>query len=409
MFEAFTDDVFQNQKSNDLNKLENLTLNMAGNSDNTPSSCIDPDSFTINRRKTMEVQVGSMIVGGNSPISVQSMCNTFTYDVKATVNQIHSLEEAGCEIIRVAVPDEKSVMGLKEIRKETNTPLVADIHFDYRLAIMAAEAGVDCLRINPGNINGEDRVTEVVAAAKDHGLSIRIGVNAGSLEKHLLDRYGGSTPEAMIESGLRHIAMLEKRNFYNTKISLKASDVMKTVQAYRLMATKVEYPFHLGITESGSLATGSVKSSVGLGLLLSEGIGDTMRVSLAADPTEEVRVAFEILKSLKLRRKGVNVIACPSCGRVQIDVDKLTSEVEKELAHIKEPITVAVMGCEVNGPGEARDADIGVAGGHKKALIFSKGEKDGLVEYSDIKNVLVEKVEALAKKYNSEKQIQENL
>ena len=402
MFEPFNDNVFQTEK------LDSLSLNMIENTTDTPSSCIDPDDYGIKRRKTTEVNVGNVVIGGNSPISVQSMCNTFTYDVKSTVDQIHSLEEAGCEIIRLAVPDEKSVAGLKEIRKETKTPLVADIHFDYRLAIMAAEAGVDCLRINPGNINGEDRVTEVVSAAKDHGLSIRIGVNAGSLEKHLLDRYGGATPEAMVESGLRHIGMLEKRNFNNTKISLKASDVMKTVQAYRLMAQKVEYPFHLGITESGSLATGSVKSSVGLGLLLSEGIGDTMRVSLAADPTEEVRVAYEILKSLKLRSKGVNVIACPSCGRVQIDVDKLTSEVEKELSHIKEPITVAVMGCEVNGPGEARDADIGVAGGHKRALIFSKGEKDGLVDYSDIKNVLVEKVEALAEKYKLENQKQES-
>ena len=402
MFEPFNDSVFQTEGS------ENLSLNMIGNSDDIPSNCLDVNSSGINRRKTIEVNVGDVVIGGDAPISVQSMCNTFTYDVKSTVNQIHSLEEAGCEIIRLAVPDEKSVVGLKEIRKETKTPLVADIHFDYRLAIMAAEAGVDCLRINPGNINGEDRVTEVVSAAKDHGLSIRIGVNAGSLEKHLLDRYGGATPEAMVESGLRHIGMLEKRNFNNTKISLKASDVMKTVQAYRLMAQKVEYPFHLGITESGSLATGSVKSSVGLGLLLSEGIGDTMRVSLAADPTEEVRVAYEILKSLKLRSKGVNVIACPSCGRVQIDVDKLTSEVEKELSHIKEPITVAVMGCEVNGPGEAKDADIGVAGGHKRALIFSKGEKDGLVDYSDIKNVLVEKVEALAEKYKLENQKQES-
>ena len=402
MFEPFNDSVFQTEGS------ENLSLNMIGNSDDIPSNCLDVNSSGINRRKTIEVNVGDVVIGGDAPISVQSMCNTFTYDVKSTVNQIHSLEEAGCEIIRLAVPDEKSVVGLKEIRKETKTPLVADIHFDYRLAIMAAEAGVDCLRINPGNINGEDRVTEVVSAAKDHGLSIRIGVNAGSLEKHLLDRYGGATPEAMVESGLRHIGMLEKRNFNNTKISLKASDVMKTVQAYRLMAQKVEFPFHLGITESGSLATGSVKSSVGLGLLLSEGIGDTMRVSLAADPTEEVRVAYEILKSLKLRSKGVNVIACPSCGRVQIDVDKLTSEVQKELSHIKEPITVAVMGCEVNGPGEARDADIGVAGGHKRALIFSKGEKDGLVDYSDIKNVLVEKVEALAEKYKLENQKQES-
>jgi (E)-4-hydroxy-3-methylbut-2-enyl-diphosphate synthase len=255
---------------------------------------------------------------------------------------------------------------------------------------------VDCLRINPGNINGEDRVSEVVASAKDHGIPIRIGVNAGSLEKSLLDRYGGATPEAIVESGLRHIAMLEKRGFYETKISLKASDVARTVTAYRLMAERVDYPLHLGITESGSLRTGSVKSAVGLGILLSEGIGDTLRVSLASDPVDEVIVAYEILKSLGLRQKGVNVVACPSCGRVQIDVDKLTIEIERDLAHIDAPITVAVMGCEVNGPGEAREADIGVAGGHKRALIFMKGEKKGLIDYADIKENLVREVEELA-------------
>ena len=330
---------------------------------------------------------------------VQSMCNTYTYDVEETVGQIERLEAAGCEIVRLAVPDEKSAEALPEIRKRTEMPLVADIHFDYHYALMAADAGIDCLRINPGNINGEDRVSEVVATAKDHGLPIRVGVNAGSLEKHLLDRFGGATPEAMVESGLRHVAMLEKRGFYDTKISLKASDVARAVKAYRLMAKRVEYPLHLGITESGSLQTGSIKSAVGLGILLSEGIGDTIRVSLAADPVEEVRVGYEILKSLKLRQKGVNVVACPSCGRVQIDVDKLTMEVEQELAHISAPITVAVMGCEVNGPGEAKDADIGVAGGHKRALIFMKGEKAGLVSYEDIKKNLVERVEQLAEQY----------
>ncbi len=338
-------------------------------------------------------------IGGGAPIVVQSMCNTYTHDVEGTVDQIERLEAAGCEIVRLAVPDEKSANALCEIRKRTEMPLVADIHFDYRYALMAADAGIDCLRINPGNINGEERVSEVVDAAKGNGLPIRVGVNAGSLEKHLLDRFGGATPEAMVESGLRHVAMLEKRSFYDTKISLKASDVARTVKAYRLMAKRVEYPLHLGITESGSLQTGSVKSSVGLGILLSEGIGDTIRVSLAADPVEEVRVGYEILKSLKLRQKGVNVVACPSCGRVQIDVDKLTMEVEQELAHIDAPITVAVMGCEVNGPGEAKDADIGVAGGHKRALIFMKGEKSGLVSYEDIKKNLVERVEQLAEQY----------
>jgi (E)-4-hydroxy-3-methylbut-2-enyl-diphosphate synthase len=327
------------------------------------------------------------------------MCNTYTHDVEATVSQIERLDEAGCEIVRVAVPNEEAAAALSEIKRRIHIPLVADIHFDYRLALKAADAGVDCLRINPGNINGEERVNEVVAAAKHHRIPIRVGVNAGSLEKHLLDRYGGATPEAIVESGMSHIGMLEKRSFYDTKISLKASDVTRTVRAYRLMAQRLDYPLHLGITESGGLRAGSVKTAVGLGILLSEGIGDTMRVSLASDPVDEVKVAYDILKSLRLRQKGVNVVACPSCGRVQIDVDKLTLEIEDELAHIDAPITVAVMGCEVNGPGEAREADIGVAGGHKRALIFMKGEKHGLVDYSDIKKNLVEEVEKLAAQY----------
>ena len=360
--------------------------------------CGDPAQFPLARRNSRQISVRDVKVGGGAPIAVQSMCNTLTHDIEATVAQIGRLEEAGCEIVRVAVPDERAAKALPEIKRRTNLPLVADIHFDYRLALMAAEAGVDCLRINPGNINGEDRVNEVVASAKDHGIPIRVGVNAGSLEKNLLDRYGGATPEAIVESGLRHIAMLEKCGFYDTKISLKASDVSRTVMAYRLMAKQVDYPLHLGITESGSLRSGSIKTAVGLGILLSEGIGDTVRVSLASDPVDEVKVAFEILKSLRLRQKGVNVVACPSCGRVQIDVDKLTLDIEKELAHIDAPITVAVMGCEVNGPGEAREADIGVAGGHKQALIFMKGEKKGLVDYNDIKSNLVREVEALAAK-----------
>ncbi len=358
--------------------------------------CSDPARFVLARRKSRQISVRGVQVGGGAPIAVQSMCNTLTHDIEATVGQIDRLAEAGCEIVRVAVPDERAARALPEIIRRTRLPLVADIHFDYRLALMAADAGVDCLRINPGNINGEDRVSEVVASAKDHAIPIRIGVNAGSLEKSLLDRYGGATPEAIVESGLRHIAMLEKRGFYETKISLKASDVARTVTAYRLMAERVDYPLHLGITESGSLRTGSVKSAVGLGILLSEGIGDTLRVSLASDPVDEVIVAYEILKSLGLRQKGVNVVACPSCGRVQIDVDKLTIEIERDLAHIDAPITVAVMGCEVNGPGEAREADIGVAGGHKRALIFMKGEKKGLIDYADIKENLVREVEELA-------------
>lgn len=404
MFEPFTDDVFYTKPIPGVGlppkEQAGTALPMAG-ADETGDAlpCADPALFPLNRRKSSQVEVRGVKIGGGAPIAVQSMCNTYTHDVDGTVDQIEQLEAAGCEIVRLAVPDEKSANALYEIRKRTEMPLVADIHFDYRYALMAADAGIDCLRINPGNINGEERVSEVVAAAKAHGLPIRVGVNAGSLEKHLLDRFGGATPEAMVESGLRHIAMLEKRNFYDTKISLKASDVARAVKAYRLMANRVEYPLHLGITESGSLQTGSIKSAVGLGILLSEGIGDTIRVSLAADPVEEVRVGYEILKSLKLRQKGVNVVACPSCGRVQIDVDKLTMEVEQELAHINAPITVAVMGCEVNGPGEAKDADIGVAGGHKRALIFMKGEKSGLVSYEDIKKNLVERVEQLAEQY----------
>ena len=406
MFEPFTDDVFYTKPipgfGLPLKEESSAALPMLGADDTGEAlPCSDPSLFPLNRRRSSQVEVRGVKIGGGAPIVVQSMCNTYTHDVEGTVDQIDRLEAAGCEIVRLAVPDEKSANALYEIRKRTEMPLVADIHFDYRYALMAADAGIDCLRINPGNINGEERVSEVVATAKDHGLPIRVGVNAGSLEKHLLDRFGGATPEAMVESGLRHVAMLEKRNFYDTKISLKASDVARAVKAYRLMAKRVEYPLHLGITESGSLQTGSIKSSVGLGILLSEGIGDTIRVSLAADPVEEVRVGYEILKSLKLRQKGVNVVACPSCGRVQIDVDKLTMEVEQELAHIDAPITVAVMGCEVNGPGEARDADIGVAGGHKRALIFMKGEKSGLVSYEDIKKNLVERVEQLAEQYEN--------
>ena len=405
MFEPFTDDVFYMKPIPGvglLPKEQNAALlplvGVDANNEELP--CTDPSLFPLNRRKSSQVEVRSVKIGGGAPIAVQSMCNTYTHDVERTLDQIEQLETAGCEIVRLAVPDQKSANALYEIRERTEMPLVADIHFDYRYALIAADAGIDCLRFNPGNINGEERVSEVVSAAKDHGLPIRVGVNAGSLEKHLLDRFGGATPEAMVESGLRHIAMLEKRNFYDTKISLKSSDVARSVKAYRLMAKRVEYPLHLGITESGSLQTGSIKSAVGLGILLSEGIGDTIRVSLAADPVEEVRVGYEILKSLKLRQKGVNVVACPSCGRVQIDVDKLTMEIEQELAHINAPITVAVMGCEVNGPGEAKDADIGVAGGHKRALIFMRGEKSGLVSYEDIKENLVDRVEQLAEQYD---------
>ncbi|MFQ5894872.1 MAG: flavodoxin-dependent (E)-4-hydroxy-3-methylbut-2-enyl-diphosphate synthase, partial [Nitrospinota bacterium] len=327
------------------------------------------EAESIRRRKSRPIRVGDVQVGGDAPIRVQSMCTTDTRDVRATVEQIHRMEAAGCEITRVAVPDLEAARAIGQIRPQIRIPLVADIHFDWRLAIAAAEAGADCLRINPGNINGERRVSEVVACARDRGLPIRVGVNSGSVEKPLLAKYDGATPEAMVESALSHLAMLEKRGFYDTKVSLKASDVFRTVEAYRLLAQKVAYPLHLGITEAGTFRSGSIKSAIGLGILLYEGIGDTIRVSLAADPAEEVQVGYEILKSLRLRQRGVSVVACPSCGRVQIDVDKLAAELERDLAHVEMPITVAVMGCEVNGPGEAHDADVGVAAGHRSGLI----------------------------------------
>lgn len=409
-FTPFTDDVFRVKPepgrgmpapTAGAQSLPMAFSGVVGAGEDVP--CANPFEFPLHRRKSRQIAVRGIPIGGGAPIAVQSMCNTYTHDVEATLAQIGRLEAAGCEIVRLAVPDGRAGEALREIRRRTNMPLIADIHFDYRLALMAADAGMDCLRINPGNINGEERVSEVVAAAKANGIPIRVGVNSGSLEKPLLEHYGGASPEAMVESGLRHIAMLEKRGFYDTKISLKASDVGRAVIAYRMMAQRVDYPLHLGITESGSLQTGSVKSAVGLGILLAEGIGDTIRVSLAADPVEEVRVAYEILKSLRLRQRGVNVVACPSCGRVQIDVDKLTAEIESELAHIRAPLTVAVMGCEVNGPGEARDADIGVAGGHKRALVFMKGEKVGLVDYQDIKTHLVRQVEEMAERYQRER------
>jgi (E)-4-hydroxy-3-methylbut-2-enyl-diphosphate synthase len=352
----------------------------------------------VKRKKTKQITLGSVTIGGGAPVAVQSMCNTDTRDAAKTIGQINRLEQAGCELVRVAVPDADAARALSKIRKGVKLPLIADIHFDYRLALEAVKQGVDGLRINPGNIGGKDKVSEVVRACRDKGVPIRIGVNAGSLEKQLLDRYKHPSPEAIVESAFGHIHILEDLNYTNLKVSLKASDVMTTVQAYRLFSEQSGYPLHIGISEAGTLFSGTIKSSVGLGTLLSEGIGDTMRVSLTADPVEEVRVAWEILKSVRARQRGVNIISCPTCGRTEIDIISLAQEVEKRLAHIREPITVAVMGCVVNGPGEAREAHVGIAGGKGVGLLFKHGDIQKKFDEKELADVLVKEVEEIVAK-----------
>lgn len=344
------------------------------------------------RRKTRKILIGKVWVGGDSPVTVQSMTNTDTADVPATINQIIALEALGCEIIRSAVPDMESAKAIKEIKKAINIPIIADIHFDYKLAIAAIESGADCLRLNPGNIGGKERIREVVKAASDCGVPIRIGVNAGSLEKDLLARYGHPTKEALVESAMRHIAVLEDLGFSAIKVSLKASSVPLTVAGYRLLAEKVDYPFHIGITEAGSLFSGSIKSAVGLGVLLSEGIGDTLRVSLTGDPADEVKTGWEILKALELRKRGVNIISCPTCGRLKFDAVRIVAEVEKRLSAIKEPVNVAIMGCVVNGPGEAVEADVGVAGGDGVGMIYVKGVQTRKVKEDALADAVMEEV-----------------
>ncbi|HUI46847.1 MAG TPA: flavodoxin-dependent (E)-4-hydroxy-3-methylbut-2-enyl-diphosphate synthase [Nitrospirota bacterium] len=352
---------------------------------------------SITRRKTRQIALGSVKIGGNAPIAVQSMCNTDTRDAEATLAQLRQLEQAGCELVRLAVPDEEAALALGKIRKGTDLPLIADIHFDYRLALEAVRQGVDGLRINPGNIGGRDKVSEVVRSCKDRGIPIRIGVNAGSLEKHLMEKYHHPTPEAIVESAFGHLRILEELHFSDIKVSLKASDVMTTVAAYRLFSEQSDYPLHIGISEAGTLFSGTIKSSVGLGILLAEGIGDTLRVSLTADPVEEVRVAFEILKALKIRQHGVNIISCPTCGRTEINIIGLAQEVERRLASVKEPITVAVMGCVVNGPGEAREADVGIAGGKGIGLLFKNGDIIKKLDEKDLADVLVKEVEEIVR------------
>lgn len=327
----------------------------------------------INRKTTKKVQVGNMFIGGDAPISVQSMTNTDTRDVKSTVSQIKRLEEAGCEIIRVAVPDMEAANAIKDIKRQVNIPLVCDIHFDYRLALECIKNGTDKVRINPGNIGEIDRVKAVVNAAKERNVPIRIGVNAGSLEKHLSDKYDVS-PQAMVESALGHIKILEDLDFTDIVISLKASNVPMTIESYKKMSEVCNYPLHVGVTEAGTIWSGTIKSSVGIGSILSQGIGDTIRVSLTGDPVEEIGVAINILKSLGLRKHGIELISCPTCGRTQIDLIKIANQVEQRLSKLDKNIKVAVMGCAVNGPGEAREADIGIAGGNSEGLLFKKGQ-----------------------------------
>lgn len=347
-------------------------------------------------RKTRSVKVRDIQIGGGAPVVVQSMTKTDTTDVDGTLKQIDEMVAAGCEIVRIAVPDDAAADALKDIRKRTEVPLVADIHFHYKLALKALDAGIDKLRINPGNIGKIERVREVVRAAEAQKVPIRIGVNGGSLEKDLLKKYGTATPEAMVESGMRHVRILEDLGFSDTIISLKASDVNRMVTAYRLMAEKVDYPLHLGVTEAGTPFGGTIKSAIGLGILLNEGIGDTIRVSLAAEPHEEVRVAWEILKSLELRKRGVTVVACPTCGRLDIDnFVEIVTEVERRLAHVEEPLHLSIMGCAVNGPGEAHDSQLGITFGRNVGMIFKNGVPLRRVAGENIVDEFVKEVELL--------------
>ena len=361
---------------------------------------------TIERRKCRQINVGKVKVGGDAPIAVQSMTNTVTHDVAATVAQVLELQEAGADIVRVSVPDPDSSAALKQIVKEIDVPLVADIHFHYKRGIEAAQNGAACLRINPGNIGGQHRVKEVVAAARDNGCSIRIGVNGGSLEKELLEKYGEPCPDAMVESALMHARMLEDENFQNYKISVKASDPFLTVAAYHQLADATEAPLHLGITEAGGLRIGTVKSSIGMGNLLWAGIGDTIRVSLSADPVEEIKVGFDMLKSLGLRTRGVNIISCPSCARQGFDVIKTVQILEDRLAHVTEPISLSIIGCVVNGPGEAMFTDIGFTGGSAGyGMMYNAGVKTGKTDNDDMIDDIVAKVEARAEVLRAQKDV----
>ena len=347
------------------------------------------------RKQKRIVNIGGVKIGGDNPVAIQSMCNTDTRDVKATVNQIHELENAGCEIIRVAVPDMVAAKAVADIKKQIHIPLVVDIHFDYRLALECMKNGADKVRINPGNIGDRDRVKQVVEMAKEREIPIRIGVNGGSLERELLQKYGGVTADALVESAMGHVAILDELNFNNVVVSIKISDVPKMLCAYRKFNEISDIPLHIGVTESGTLKGGTVKSAVGIGALLAEGIGDTMRVSLTANPVEEIYAAYDIQKVLGMRKTGAEIVSCPTCGRTQLDLISIANEVEKRAANIDKPIKIAVMGCAVNGPGEAREADIGIAGGKDEGLIFKKGEIIKKVPQDRLVDELMKEIETL--------------
>ena len=350
------------------------------------------------RKDTRKISIGDVWIGGGNSIAIQSMTNTKTEDIETTVAQILQLEAAGCDIVRIAIPNMKAAKAVSKIKEKIHIPLVADIHFDYRLAIECVSQGIDKIRINPGNIGDQERIKQVVDACKVREIPIRIGVNGGSLEKHILKKYGHPTPEALVESALYHVNILEELNFYDIAISIKSSDVLKTVAAYELIAQKVDYPLHLGITESGTKENGTIKSSVGLGIMLAKGLGDTIRVSLTSDPVHEIHVARKILQSLELYPKQVEFISCPTCGRTSIDLIKIAEEVENRLNFVKQPIKVAVMGCAVNGPGEAREADIGIAGGNGVGLIFKKGEIIAKVPEDELVDALIQEINIMLNK-----------
>lgn len=349
----------------------------------------------MKRTETKTIQIGNLKMGGGNPVVIQSMCNTDTRDIAATVAQIHALEQAGCELVRVAVPDMQAAEAVGEIRKQIHIPLVADIHFDYRLALKVMELGIDKVRINPGNIGEESRIQQVVEMAKQKNIPIRIGVNSGSLEKDLVEKYGGVTPQGLVESALRHVKILEKYDFHNIVVSIKASDVPFSIEAYHILAEHIPYPIHVGITEAGTLYSGTIKSAVGIGAILAMGIGDTLRVSLTGDPVEEIKAAKEILKNLGLRKFGIEMISCPTCGRTQIDLISIANEVEKRCAAYQKDIKVAVMGCVVNGPGEAKEADIGIAGGNGVGILFKKGELIRKVDENQLVEALMEEIEKM--------------
>ncbi|MEK7279063.1 MAG: flavodoxin-dependent (E)-4-hydroxy-3-methylbut-2-enyl-diphosphate synthase [Nitrospirota bacterium] len=351
----------------------------------------------MERKPTRQVAVGQVKIGGGAPVAVQSMTNTDTRDVDATVSQIRRLEEAGCEVVRVAVLDLGGAKNISKIRSKIRIPLIADIHFDHRLALLALDEGVDGLRINPGNIGSKKKIEAVIKKAEGKRIPIRIGVNAGSLEKDLLKKYGHPTPDAMVESALRHIAILEEFDFHDIKVSLKASNVIDTIQAYRIFSRKKDYPLHIGISEAGTTFSGTIKSSIGLGMLLAEGIGDTIRVSLTADPVEEVKVAYEILKSLGIRKRGINIISCPTCGRSEIDVERIAREVEMRLSHIKEPLNISILGCVVNGIGEGKESHLGIAGGKGKGILFKNGKVARKIKEEEMVKTLVVEAEELVR------------